>query len=67
MYSFTLAVSCCAKTFQANSSSILMSPCLKLLQGGPHENEFWLFSNSEMNVRKLLDWKKEMKKIGSFV
>ena len=35
MYDFTLAISCCVKhqTFQANSSSILMSPCLNLLHG----------------------------------
>ena len=36
MYGFTLAISCYVKhqTFQANSSSILMSPCLKLLLVG---------------------------------
>ena len=34
-YGFLLAISCCVikhETFQVNSSSILISPCLKLLQ-----------------------------------
>ena len=32
MYDFTLGISCVKnQTFQVNSSSILMSPCLKLL------------------------------------
>ena len=39
------------------------------LKRGPHENEFWVFSNSEMNVsyKQIVTSEKVDQKTGSFV